>query len=50
MYGYVGRDRKGVDWIPIHVQIVLDEEKIVYQSVPVVSLVVLIRRPRFFLS
>ena len=50
MYGYVGRDNEGVDWIPSHVWRGLDEEKIVYLSVTAVSLAVLIRRHNFSLS
>ena len=49
MYGCLGRDSKGVDCIPSHVRRGLDEEKIVYLSVHVVSLAVLIRRYQFFL-
>ena len=50
MYDKVGRDSKGVDWIPSYAQRGLDEEKIFYLSVTVVSLVVLIRRYNFFLD
>ena len=44
----MGRDNEGVDWIPSHVSRGLDEEKIVYSSVPVVSMAFLIRRYQFF--
>ena len=46
----MGRDSKGVDWIPRHVWRGLDEDKIVYSSVPVVSLAVLIRQYQFLLD
>ena len=41
-------DNEGVYWIPGHVQRGVDENKIVYSSVPVVSIVVLIRRYQIF--
>ena len=40
----MGRDNEGVDWMYSHVQRCFNEDKIVYLSVPVVSLEVLIRR------
>ena len=46
----MGRDNEGVYWTPIHVQRVLDDEKILYSSVHVVYLAVLIRRYHFFLA
>ena len=46
----MGRDNEGVDCIPSHVRRGLDEEKIVYFSVPVISLSVLIRRYQIFLA
>ena len=46
----MGRDNEVVDWIPSHVQRGLDEEKIVYLYVTVVSLAVLIRRYQCFLA
>ena len=45
----MGRDNEGVYWTPIHVQRVLDDEKILYSSVHVVYLAVLIRRYQPFL-
>ena len=44
------RYNEGVDCIPNHVWISLDEDKIVYFSVPVVSIALLIRRYQFFLA
>ena len=46
----MGRDSEGFYWIPIHVYIRLDEEKIVYSSVTVVSLAVSIRQYNCFLA
>ena len=40
----------GVDWIPVHMQRGLYEEKIVYFSVSVVSIEVLIRQYQIFLA
>ena len=46
----MGRDNYGVGCIPSYVKRGLDEEKIVYLSVPVVSLSVLVRWYHFFLA
>ena len=46
----MGRDNEGVDCIPSLVCRGLYEEKIVYLSMPVVSLAVLIRQYHFFLA
>ena len=46
----MGRDNEGFYWIPIHMRIGLDEDRIVFLSVPVVYLEVLIRRYQFFLA
>ena len=50
MYGYVGRDNEGFYWIHIYVQRGFNDEKIVYLSVPVISLAVVIRRYQFVFS
>ena len=41
---------EAIDWIPSHVRRGLDEEKILYLSVPVIYLFVLIRRYQCFLA
>ena len=49
MSGEVGRNNAGVYWISSHIRRSLYDEKIVYFSVPVVSMVVLIGQYQFFL-
>ena len=46
----MGRYSEGVYWIPSHVRRGFDAEKIVYLSVPVVSLEVFLRGYQFYLA